>query len=292
MDTVSKLGRKRLPTWLRKGLIDSDTTRPVRRLLSELNLNTVCDGARCPNKGECYSKHTATFMILGNKCTRKCLFCAVEHDSDLIVDPEEPLNVAVAVNKLSLSYVVITSVTRDDLSDGGAGHFVETVKKIRELNDKTSIEVLVPDFKGDRLAVKQILDAGVDVFNHNVEMVKELYKMARLQADYQRSLDIIKFAKEYNPSVLTKSGLMLGLGETESQVKKLCEDLHRYKCDIVTIGQYIQPTTQNLEVEKYYTEEEFLNIKLMAQSLGFKKVVAGPLVRSSYNAFESYIEAR
>lgn len=283
--------RKRLPSWLKKGIMDTDKTRIVRKLLLDLNLNTVCEGAKCPNKGECYARNTATFMILGNECTRDCKFCAVGFNKNPDYDLNEPENVAIAVKELELQYVVLTSVTRDDLADGGAGHFARTVLKIKELMPGVLIEVLVPDFKGAVKSVETILDSGVDVFNHNVETVKDLYNKARPQADYKRTLELIKYAKEYSTKVITKSGFMVGLGETDAQILELCRDLLKHKCDIVTIGQYIQPTKQSLMVEKYYTESEFTIIKEMIQPLGFKKVVAGPLVRSSYNAFDVYMNA-
>ncbi|MEW5819036.1 MAG: lipoyl synthase [Cyanobacteriota bacterium] len=283
--------RKRLPSWLKKGIMDTDKTRIVRKLLLDLNLNTVCEGAKCPNKGECYARNTATFMILGNECTRDCKFCAVGFNKNPDYDLNEPENVAIAVKELELQYVVLTSVTRDDLADGGAGHFARTVLKIKELMPGVLIEVLVPDFKGAVKSVETVLDSGVDVFNHNVETVKDLYNKARPQADYKRTLELIKYAKEYSTKVITKSGFMVGLGETDAQILELCRDLLKHKCDIVTIGQYIQPTKQSLMVEKYYTESEFTIIKEMIQPLGFKKVVAGPLVRSSYNAFDVYMNA-
>lgn len=280
--------RKRLPDWLRKDLIDSEQTREVRRLLKDLNLNTVCDGARCPNKGECYAKNTATFMILGSNCTRKCQFCAVEHSDHPVYDSNESKNVAEAVRKLKLRYVVLTSVTRDDLSDGGASHFADTVKRIKDIDPKIIVEVLVPDFLGDFKAVDIVLNSGIDVFNHNIETVKDNYSKARPQAIYQRSLDIINYAKKCNQKMITKSGFMLGLGETDSQLESLLFDLDSHNCDIVTIGQYIQPTKASLMVEKYYTENEFDAITKIARQFSFKKVVAGPLVRSSYKAFELY----
>lgn len=282
--------RQRLPLWLKKGIIDSEKTRQVRKLLKDLNLNTVCDNARCPNKGECYAKNTATFLILGNVCTRNCLFCAVKHGEIQPINSEEAKNIAIAVKELDLKYVVITSVTRDDLPDGGANHFVDVVTQVKELNPNVFIEVLIPDFNGNSDSIKKVLDSPINIINHNVETVKELYKKVRTQANYQQSLDLIKLAKDYNPKVLTKSGIMVGLGETTEQIKQLCKDLHNHKCDIVTIGQYIQPTKKNLIVEKYYTEEEFQQLKQLANSVGQAKVVAGPLVRSSYKAFETFLE--
>ena len=282
--------RKRLPDWLRKDIIDSDKTREVRRLLKDLNLNTVCDGARCPNKGECYANNTATFMILGSSCTRKCMFCAVGHSDSPIYDSNESKNVAEAVKKLNLRYVVLTSVTRDDLSDGGASHFAETVRRIKDIDPNIIVEVLVPDFLGNFKSVDRVLDSGIDVFNHNIETIKDNYNKARPQAIYERSLEILNYAKECNQKMLTKSGFMVGLGEIDSQLESLLFDLDNHNCDIVTIGQYIQPTKASLLVEKYYTEDEFDAITKIAQQFSFKKVVAGPLVRSSYKAFEIYLD--
>lgn len=280
--------RRRLPEWLRRGVVDVETTRPVRKLLSELRLNTVCDGARCPNKCECYSSLTATFLILGSKCTRNCRFCAVDHDKKPYVDPQEPENVAKAVQILGLKYVVITSVTRDDLEDGGAGHFVKTVQAIRQLTPEVAIELLVPDFQGNQESIRMVLDAGINVFNHNIETVERLYNDVRPEANYYRSLELLKYAKEFKPEILTKSGLMIGLGEDISEIEKVCQDLRAYQCDILTIGQYIQPTKASVVVKKYYTEDDFDVIKQMTRQLDFKKVIAGPLVRSSYKAFEAY----
>lgn len=288
MSFKSDKERKRLPVWLKKGVINADETRFVRKTLNNLNLNTVCESARCPNKGECYSSHTATFLIMGNKCSRNCLFCSVENGTDGTLDSNEPENVARAVEELQLRYLVITSVTRDDLKDGGAAHFVETIQRINSLNKSIAIEVLVPDFKGDLNAVEQILDAGIHVFNHNIETVKDLYFKVRPQANYQTSLNILKFAKQYKPDVVTKSGFMLGLGESLTQVNSLCYDLNEHNVDMVTIGQYIQPTKTSLIVDKYYTPEEFVDIENLAKATGLKNVISGPLVRSSYKAFNSF----
>lgn len=273
--------RKRLPEWLKKDIINTEKTRQVRKILRENNLNTVCDSARCPNKGECYAKNTATFMILGNSCTRNCMFCAVNSACPELVNPEEPRMVAKAVKEMDLSYAVITSVTRDDLPDGGAGHFAQVIREIKKINPKVKIEVLTPDFNGDTKAIDIVLEANPDVFNHNIETVKRLYPTARPQADYQRTLDFLKYIK-----TTTKSGFMIGLGETREEITELLRDLKQADCDIVTIGQYIQPTKSNLTVEKYYTPEEFEELKEEALKLGIKHVFAGPLVRSSYQAEE------
>lgn len=282
--------RKRLPSWLKRGVIDVESTKAVRKILSNLGLGTVCDAARCPNKCECYSNNTATFMILGNICTRNCHFCAVESSGELIVNLNEPQNIAKAVQELGLRYVVITSVTRDDLDDCGAGHFVKCVQEIKKISEDIVVEVLIPDFKGNNDSIKLVLDSGINVLNHNVETVKPLYEKARPQADYYKSLGLLNYAKSYNPKIITKSGFMLGLGENIPQVEELLSDLYSNNIDIVTIGQYIQPTKLNLVVDKYYSEEEFALIKDLAFKKGLKHVVSGPLVRSSYNAFNCYQE--
>lgn len=290
MDDIASDKRKRLPSWLKKGLIDVESTRKVRRILSRLGLNTVCDSARCPNKGECYSKNTATFMILGDSCTRNCKFCSVDHSGGIVVDQNEPEKIAKAVQELGLRYVVITSVTRDDLSDGGAGHFVKCVQEIKNLSEDIVVEVLIPDFNGDKEALKKVLDSGISVLNHNVETVKALYDSVRPEANYYRSLDLLNFAKNHNPEIITKTGFMVGLGENIAQLEELLEELQLNNIDIVTIGQYIQPTKFNLVVDRYYTEEDFVFIKELALKKGLEHVVAGPLVRSSYNAFLCYQE--
>ncbi|OGI01737.1 MAG: lipoyl synthase [Candidatus Melainabacteria bacterium GWF2_37_15] len=273
--------RQRLPHWLKKDIINTEKTRLVRKILRESGLNTVCDGARCPNKGECYANNTATFMILGNTCTRNCKFCSVNSSKPELVNPEEPFLVAKAIKELGIRYAVITSVTRDDLKDGGAEHFALTIREIKKLNHDVKVEVLTPDFKGDKKAIDTILEAEPDVFNHNIETVKRLYSVARPQADYQRSLKFLKYI-----NIPTKSGLMVGLGETWEEIIELLQDLKDAGCDIVTIGQYIQPTKSNLAVEKYYTPEEFESFKAEALKIGIKHPVSAPLVRSSYRAGE------
>ncbi|MGD9579759.1 MAG: lipoyl synthase [Vampirovibrionia bacterium] len=290
MSCHSSKQRQRLPDWLKRDIVDSDKTRLVRKLLKEYNLNTVCDAARCPNKPECYAKNTATFMILGNSCTRQCRFCAVEHDSKPVFDVREAESVAEAVKLLNLRYVVLTSVTRDDLNDGGASHFADVVSRIKDIDNKIIVEVLVPDFLGNFKSVDIVVNSGIDVFNHNIETIKQNYDKARPQAVYQRSLDIINYAKNSKPKLFTKSGFMIGLGESYDQIEVLLSDLSSHNCDIVTIGQYIQPTKASLMVDRYYTEAEFEDLTKMARQFSFKRVVAGPLVRSSYKAFETYDE--
>ena len=277
---------KRLPEWLKRDIINTEKTRLVRKILKNSGLNTVCDSARCPNKGECYAKNTAAFMILGKNCTRNCRFCSINTASPENVNPKEPYLVAQAIKELGLDYSVVTSVTRDDLDDGGAGHFAETIRQIKELNPNTLVEVLTPDFQGNKKAIDIVIKAKPDVFNHNIETVKRLYPLARPQANYEQSLNFLRYIKEQNPEILTKSGFMAGLGETFEEIQELLRDLKNAGCDIVTAGQYIQPTKQNLEVEKYLTPEEFDNIRAEALKTGIKRPVAAPLVRSSYKAKE------
>ena len=277
---------ERLPQWLKRGIIDTEKTKFVRKILKNHNLNTVCDSARCPNKAECYAKNTATFMILGKNCTRSCQFCSVEDNKPETVNHNEPLNVAQAVQKLGLAYAVITSVTRDDLSDGGAGYFAKTIKEIRNLTPDVKIEVLTPDFLGKHEDIDKVIEAKPSVFNHNIETVKRLYPVARPQADYERTLRFIRYVKEKAPEIYTKSGFMVGLGETKEEMAELLQDLKIHNCDIVTIGQYIQPTKKHLKVEKYYTPEEFEELKELALKTGIKHPISAPLARSSYKAAE------
>lgn len=278
--------QRRLPHWLKKDIINTEKTRLVRNILRKKNLNTVCDNARCPNKGECYAKNTATFLILGNICTRNCRFCGVNSTVPKPVNPDEPVFIAEAVQELNLDYAVITSVTRDDLVDGGAGHFAQTIKEIRKLNSKIKIEVLTPDFKGDKNAIDLVIGAKPDVFNHNVETVKRLYPEVRPQANYERSLKFLEYIKMQQPEIYTKSGFMLGLGETIEEIIELLEDLNAINCDIITVGQYIQPTKSNIEVKKYLEPEEFKKIEEHARKIGVKHIFASPLARSSYKAKE------
>lgn len=275
--------RERLPDYLKRPIIDTDTTRNVRRILKNRCLNTVCENARCPNKNECYTKNTATFLIMGNVCTRNCRYCNISSERPKPLDEKEPLHVAEAVRDLGLKYAVLTSVTRDDLPDGGAEHFVKCVEQIRALNPDTKIEILTPDFKGDTLALDKIIKVHPDVFNHNIETVKELFKMARPQGNYEVSLKVLKYMKEAG-KLTTKSGLMIGLGETPLQIEETLFDLKKSSVDILTIGQYIQPTKAHLPVAKYYTPEEYEALQKLAHKVGFKYFQIGPLVRSSYRA--------
>ena len=274
---------KRLPEYLKRPIIDTDKTREVRKILKVNCLNTVCENARCPNKNECYTKHTATFLIMGNNCTRNCKYCNITCAKPEPLDIDEPKHIAQAVKALGLKYAVITSVTRDDLNDGGAQHFANCIYEIRQLCPDTKIEILTPDFKNSKDAVDVIINANPDVFNHNIETVKEVFKTARPQGDYYISLEVLKYIKQ-NSDIKTKSGLMIGLGETLEQIDSTMKDLKNVGCDILTIGQYIQPSKQHLEVSKYYTLEEYDILKQMAKDNGFKHYQIGPLVRSSYNA--------
>ncbi len=277
---------QRLPEYLKRPIIDTEKTKFVRRILKTKCLNTVCEGARCPNKSECYSKNTATFLIMGNICTRNCRYCNISPARPLPLDLEEPKHVAEAVKELGLKYAVITSVTRDDLPDGGAMHFKNCVDEIRKLTD-AQIEILTPDFKGDTDSLNVIISARSDVFNHNIETVKSIFKTARPQGNYQTSLDVLDYIKK-NSSIITKSGLMIGLGETIEEIEETLIDLRQAGVDILTIGQYIQPSKAHLEVKKYYTLDEYEELKTMAGRIGFKIFHIGPLVRSSYEAKLSF----
>jgi len=279
----------RLPEYLKRPIIDTETTKNVRRILKTNCLNTVCESARCPNKNECYTKNTATFLIMGAVCTRNCRFCNISTAKPLPLDENEPKNIAKAIDELGLKYAVITSVTRDDLADGGAEHFAKCIEETRNIPSSFTpkIEILTPDFKGDENSLNTIIKAHPDVFNHNIETVPSLYKKARPQAIYQRSLDVLKYVKK-NSDILTKSGIMVGLGETFEELEQTLVDLKEINCDIVTIGQYIQPSKAHLFVEKYYTPEEFEQLKELAKKIGIKNYQFGPLVRSSYKASEVF----
>ena len=276
---------QRLPEYLKRPIIDTDKTRNVRKILKTKCLNTVCENARCPNKNECYTKNTATFLIMGNNCTRNCRYCNISCAKPEPLDLEEPLHIAQAVRDLGLKYAVITSVTRDDLIDGGAEHFANCIYEIRKLSPDTKIEILTPDFKGEKSSLNTIIKAHPTVFNHNIETVREIFKTARPQGNYDRSLEVLKYVKE-NSDILTKSGLMIGLGETFEQIEETLRDLKSVGCDILTIGQYIQPSKKHLEVSKYYTLVEYEELKKLAKSIGFEKFQIGPLVRSSYRAVD------
>jgi len=276
------------PRWLKRNLPTGPTYEKVRSLLSKSRLHTVCQEAQCPNLWECFSRKTSTFLIMGPCCTRNCRFCAVAHGPSGLPDSGEPARVAEAVQSLGLSYVVITSVTRDDLLDGGAGIFVKTIKEIRERMPDTLVEVLIPDFQGNEDSIQMVVRARPHVLNHNLETVPRLYPSVRPEADYRGSLALLKLAKHCDPSVPTKSGLMLGLGELPEEVKKTLRDLLGAGCSILTLGQYLQPTKGHLKVERFIPPEEFDDWKETALGMGFSEVASGPLVRSSYHAKELY----
>lgn len=277
--------QRRLPDFLKRPIIDTDKTRTVRKILKTKCLNTVCENARCPNKNECYTKNTATFLIMGGSCTRNCRYCNISCARPEPLDIDEPKHVAQAVKDLGLKYAVITSVTRDDLPDGGAEHFANCIKEIRNICDDVKIEILTPDFKGNIEALNTIIKSQPNVFNHNIETVREVFKTARPQGDYDCSLNVLKYIKK-NSDITTKSGLMIGLGETFEQIEATMKDLKNVGCDVLTIGQYIQPSKKHLDVSKYYLLEEYKKLKSMAKKIGFEHFQIGPLVRSSYNASE------
>ena len=285
---IAGAARPRLPEWARTGRSHWQSLNALKKDLRRLSLHTVCESARCPNIHECFHRGAATFMILGNRCTRGCGFCAVPKGTprlhDMRLDPLEPANVARMAAELSLRYVVITSVNRDDLDDGGSHHFGATVREVRGALPEARVEVLTPDFLGDVEAVARVLDAGPHVFNHNMETVPRLYSRVRPQANYRQSLDVLRFARGYHADGLTKSGFMVGLGETDAEVRALLDDLRAAEVDVATIGQYLQPTRRNLPVEAYIRPEQFDAWREYGESIGFRNVFSGPLVRSSYMA--------
>src|SRR4051794_36419954 len=276
---------RRLPDWLKRGLPRGNENSFTDHLLRELRLETVCENARCPNRPECYSRRTATFMILGNVCTRPCGFCSVPRGAPEELEDDEPERVAEAAFRLGLRHVVITSVTRDDLPDGGADHFHRCVAAVRHRTG-AAVEVLTPDFLGDPAAIDRVLAAEPDVFNHNLETVPRLYQKVRGRADYRRSLDLLRRVKRRAPVMITKSGLMLGLGETTEELFDVFADLRDVGCDILTLGQYLAPTLKHIRVARFVPPEEFDRLAALARTLGFRQVVAGPYVRSSYHAGE------
>jgi lipoic acid synthetase len=282
-----KSGRgPRLPEWLRKPRRNVEADHGLKRMLRERGLHTVCEEARCPNRNDCFARGAATFMILGDVCSRSCGFCSVKTGRGPSIESlaGEPEQVAEAAALLSLRYVVITSVNRDELPDGGASHFARTIEAVRRRLPESLIEVLTPDFKGSTEALRVVLDAGPDTYNHNVETVPRLYRRVRPQADYRQSLDVLKRARGYAPGVLTKSGFMVGLGETRQEVELLLEDLRASDVDVVTVGQYLQPTRRHLPVEEYVHPDRFEQYREYGERLGFRAVFSGPLVRSSYMA--------
>ena len=280
----SKLER---PKWLKAPAPVGENYRELKGLVERLKLHTVCESAACPNVGECWNQRTATFMILGNVCTRRCGFCAVQKGVPLEMDWDEPRRVAEAVETLGLKYAVVTSVNRDDQKDGGAGIFAEVIRQIKQRVPGCKVEVLVPDFQGSHPAMKIVMDASPDVLNHNTETVPRLYRMVRLGARYERSLEMLAYAKSLRPDIPAKSGLMLGLGETKEEVLETMADLKAHNVDILTLGQYLRPSAKHLPILRYVTPEEFAEYRLAGRQMGFKHVEAGPLVRSSYHASES-----
>jgi len=275
----------RKPSWIRAQLPMGERVTRIKRILRESQLSSVCEEAACPNLGECFNNGTATFMIMGDICTRRCPFCDVAHGKPLPLDPEEPQQLAEAIHAMALRYVVITSVDRDDLRDGGAGHFIRCVQAIRKINPQTRIELLVPDFRGRmEQALKQFRGHCPDVFNHNLETVPRLYREARPGADYQGSLALLKRFKAAYPQVRTKSGLMLGLGEDLNEVEAVMRDLRQHGCNMLTLGQYLQPSRNHLPVQRFVTPQAFAELQRIGLAMGFANVASGPMVRSSYHA--------
>lgn len=277
---------ERMPEWF-KVKYNEEAVNEVSRLMAKLKLNTVCKEANCPNLGECFQKHTATFMILGSQCTRNCRFCNVVHGMPEPVDPEEPKRLAEAVRDLKLRHVVITQMTRDDLPDGGASQFAKTISYIRELCPGVTIEVLISDMKGDKDSIDIVIEAHPEVINHNIETVASLYHAVRPEADYERSLSVLRYIKEKDNTILTKTGIMVGLGETKEQVLQTMDDVLQTDCDIFTIGQYLRPSFEYIERKEYVSPEMFEQYKKIGLEKGFRYVASSPLVRSSYRAAEA-----
>jgi lipoic acid synthetase len=276
---------RRLPDWLKRPMPQGNENFYTHNLLRELRLETVCENARCPNRPECYARRTATFMILGNICTRPCGFCSVPRGTPEALEADEPQRVAEAAHRLGLRHVVITSVTRDDLPDGGADHFARCVIAVRERTG-AAVEVLTPDFLGDARAIDRVLESQPEVYNHNVETVPRFYKKVRGRADYRRSLDLLEYVKRRAPQMMTKTGLMLGLGESRDELLETLADIRSVHCDALTLGQYLTPTLKHVSVARYLPPAEFDELAMLARSLGFSKVASGPYVRSSYHADE------
>lgn len=281
-----RTSRPRLPEWLRLSLPTSSAFTKTSELLNDLRLHTVCESAKCPNHWECWSKGTATFMIAGDRCTRACGFCAVSTAKPLALEVDEPQRVAEATKRMGLKHVVITAVARDDLADGGAEHFRQTIEATRAANPGIVIEVLVPDFLDKDDAIECVLEANPSIYNHNLETVRRLTPSVRHRATYDRSLSVLAKVKARRPDVFTKSGIMLGLGETEAEVLTAMEDLRRSECDILTLGQYLQPTLKHLPVVEFIRPEKFAELGVRAEGMGFVHVASGPMVRSSYHAEE------
>jgi lipoic acid synthetase len=278
---------QRRPEWLKVRAPGGETFANLKKMMRSKTLHTVCEEAHCPNIGECWGRGTATFLILGEICTRSCGFCAIKTGKPEPIDPEEPLKVALAVQQMGISHVVITSVNRDELPDQGSTIWAKTITEVRRLNPKVSIEVLIPDFKGDLDCLQRVLDSKPDILNHNVETVPRLYRIVRPQAKYERSLKVLQYAKE--KGFITKTGMMVGIGETFDEVIEVMKDLREINVDIFTVGQYLQPTPKHLPVDRFVTPEEFKQYRMIGIQLGFRHVESGPLVRSSYHA-ESHVQ--
>jgi len=284
--------REKLPSWFKQKMGDPIALKNTEHILHGLSLHTICESALCPNLGECFSRHTATFLILGNICTRNCTFCAVEKGKPLPLDEDEPQHLAEATAKLGLKHVVITSVTRDDLPDGGAEHFAKTIRLLKENENEHTVEVLIPDFQGSLSSLKTVMDAKPDVLNHNLETVPRLYPTVRPMADFQRSLDVLKHAKELDENTFTKSGVMVGLGETRDELIDTMEELRKIDCNLLTIGQYLQPSESHHPIIRFVPPEEFVEYENIGKEMGFSDVASAPLVRSSYKAAELYEKAK
>lgn len=273
------------PDWLRVKAPQWERVGNVKEILRDLSLNTVCEEASCPNIGECFSHGTATFLIMGPACTRACPYCDIDFEKKpKALDPTEPSRLAEAVRRMNLNHVVITSVNRDDLPDGGASQFVQCIEAIRVVSAKTTIEVLIPDLCGNWEALEVILQARPDVLNHNMETIPRLYRRVRPQGDYERTLELLRRSHQIAPWLYTKSGIMVGLGETDAEVRQVMQDLRSVNCDILTIGQYLQPTSKHLDVQQFVTPEQFAEWQQFGESIGFLQVVSSPLTRSSYHA--------
>lgn len=279
----------RKPEWLKKRVNTAALTE-MEKMLRSLNLHTVCEGANCPNRGECFKNKTATFMILGNICTRNCRFCDVCKGAPTPVDPEEPENVATAADKLGLKHTVVTSVTRDDLPDGGSAHFAETIRALKKRMPSSTVEVLIPDFQGSKDALQTVIDARPEIINHNIETVPSLYNTVRPMAKYDRSLELLQRVKQLTTGIYSKTGIMVGLGETKDEVLQVMDDLIGVGCELLTIGQYLQPSKDHLPIKEYITPEQFEEYKRIGLKKGFKYIASGPFVRSSYNAIEGMKE--
>jgi lipoyl synthase len=277
-------GRK--PAWLKVPAPGGPNYVALKRMMRELGLHTVCEEAHCPNVGECWEHRAATFMILGDVCTRNCSYCAVAHGTPQPLDPGEPARLGLAVERMELKHVVITSVDRDDLTHGGAESFAACIAEIRNRLSETSVEVLIPDFKGDEGALRIVVDAGPDILNHNVETIERLYRLARPGGRYTRALELLRRAKQLAPGMLTKSGLMCGLGEEWDELVATMRDVRAQHVDILTLGQYLRPSSEHLPIARYYTPDEFAELRRIGLAMGYRHVEAGPLVRSSYHAWE------